>query len=147
MLTGDAMIPVVDDIAIEDREVHERFVRAAGARGQNARREATAVELRFDVGASLLPLEVKDRLRLLAGRTITSGDILIVTSRANRSLEDNRKAARARLLALLQRAATPPAARLRTGIGREAREERLSQKRRHAFVKALRRAPRTTSRA
>ena len=141
------MIPVVDDIAIEDREVHERFVRAAGARGQNARREATAVELRFDIGASLLPLEVKDRLRLLAGRTITSGDILIVTSRANRSLVDNRKAARARLLALLQRAATPPAERLRTGIGLEAREDRLSEKRRHASVKALRRAPRPTSRA
>jgi ribosome-associated protein len=141
------MIPVADDIAIEDREVHERFVRAAGARGQNARREATAVELRFDIGASLLPLEVKDRLRLLAGRTITSEDVLIVTSRANRSLEDNRKAARARLLALLQRAATPPAERLPTHAGRFAREERLSEKRRHASVKALRRVPRATSRA
>jgi len=146
-LIGDIMICVTDEIAVEDRDIHERFVRASGPGGQNIRREATAVELRFDIGASSLPVEVKDRLRLLAGRRITSADVLIVTSRALRSQQDNRAAARARFLALLQRAATPPPVRRPTRPRRKAREERLSEKKRHAAMKALRHVPRATSRA
>ena len=141
MLTGDAMIAITDDIAVEDGDVHERFVRASGPGGQNIRREATAVELRFDIGASSLPLEVKDRLRMLAGRKVTSKDILLVTSRALRSQQENRAAARARFVTLLQRAAAPPPARRATSPRLEAREERLSEKRRHAAVKALRHTP------
>jgi ribosome-associated protein len=105
------------------------------------------VELRFDIGASSLPLEVKDRLRMLARTKITSEDVLVVTSRALRSQQDNRAAARARFVALLRRAATPPLERRPTKPRLAAREERLSEKRRLASVKALRRAPRATSRA
>jgi hypothetical protein len=53
------MIHITDTTALDDRELVERFVRATGARGQNARKEATAVELRFDIRQSSLPPDVK----------------------------------------------------------------------------------------
>ena len=43
------MLKITDSIALEDREIKERFVRAMGPGGQNSDRDATAVELRFDV--------------------------------------------------------------------------------------------------
>src|SRR5947208_337836 len=102
------MIQITEDIALNDGELDERFVRAIGSAGQNPRKEATAVELRLDVGASSLPVDVKDRLIDLAGRLVTSGGVLVITSRAYRAQADNRDAARTRLMALLRRAARPP---------------------------------------
>jgi ribosome-associated protein len=132
------MIRVSDDIVLTDREVKERFVRAVGARGQNVRKEATAVELRFDIAASSLPADVKARLTRLGGRAVTSAGVLIVASRALRSQLDNREAARTRLVALVQGAARPPKLRRATTARTDAREERLAAKHRHGATKRLR---------
>ena len=53
------MIRVTESITLDDREVDERFVRAMGPGGQNVRKEATAVELRLDIGASSLPQDAR----------------------------------------------------------------------------------------
>ena len=62
------MIRVTDNIAIDDREIDERFVRASGPGGQNVNKVSTAVELRFDLRGSSLPPEIKDRLIAQAGK-------------------------------------------------------------------------------
>lgn len=132
------MIHVTDTIVLDDREIHERFVRATGARGQNVRKDATAVELSVDLGRSSLPDDVKARLLALAGRHVTKAGVLTIVSRANRSQAQNRDAARTRLAALVLRAATPPAVRKGTKPLPTAREERLASKHQHAAVKRLR---------
>src|SRR5262245_1937524 len=132
------MIRVNEAIALDDNEVEERFVRAVGPGGQNVRHEATAVELRFDVGASSLDPDVKERLKALGGRAISADGVLVVVSRAHRAQADNRKAARARLIALLQRSAKAPKKRRSTKPRRPAQEERLASKRRRAAVKSSR---------
>ncbi len=132
------MIRVTDDLVLGDGEVEERFVRAVGARDQNVRKEETAVELRFDIAASSLPADVKVRLTRLGGRFVTSDGVLVVVSRALRSQPDNREAARARFVALVQRAARPPKVRRPTRPRPAAREERLAAKHRHSDVKRLR---------
>jgi ribosome-associated protein len=132
------MIRVTDSITLDDREVGERFVRAIGPGGQNVRREATAVELRFDIGASSLQSDVKDRLRELAGRAVTTEGVLVVVSRVHRSQAENREAARARLVALLRRAAVPPKKRRPTKPRQAVREERLTSKRLRGAVKQSR---------
>ena len=129
------MMKVTDAIMLDDREVKERFVRATGPGGQNIRREATAVELRLDLGASSLPPDVKDRLMALAGRAVTTERVLVVVSRAHQSQTDNREAARARLLTLLLRAATPPKERQPTKPPRRVREARLTAKEHRRAVK------------
>lgn len=102
------MIRINDTISLGDREIEQRFVRAAGSRGQNATHDGTAVELRFNIGASSLPLDVRERLAALAGRHVTADGILVMISRASRSQSVNRKSAWARIVALIKRAAEQP---------------------------------------
>jgi ribosome-associated protein len=131
-------IPVTLTIAIDEREINERFVRASGPGGQNVNKVATAVELRFDIAASSLPPDVKARLVALAGHRATADGVLLIDSREYRTQGQNRDAARARLVALLQHAARPPKKRKPTKPKKSAREKRLVSKKRRGEIKALR---------
>jgi len=132
------VIQITDTIAIHEREIDERFVRSSGPGGQNVNKVATAVELRFDVDASSLPHDVKARLTALAGSRMTTEGVLLLDSREHRTQAQNRQAARARLVALVQRAAIRPRKRRPTKPGRAAKERRLSAKKLRSDVKGTR---------
>src|SRR3954469_6320644 len=104
-----AMIRITDQIAIDEREIEESFIRSSGPGGQNVNKLATAVQLRFDVrGSPSLPSDVRTRLERLAGRRLTGEGVLVITAQRHRTQERNRQDALDRLIELIRTAAVAP---------------------------------------
>ena len=133
------MLKITDHIAIDERELQERFVRASGPGGQNVNKVSTAVELRFEAARSphLAP-DVKARLRRLAGRRWTQEGALVVTSDRHRSQALNREDAREKLAELVRAALVRPKPRRATRPTAGSVKRRLDAKTRRGAVKAMR---------
>ena len=125
-----ARIVIAPGIAIGEDALEEHFVHASGPGGQNVNKVASAVELRFDVSRSHLPADMRARVAALAGRRLTKDGVLIIDARRHRTQERNRADARARLMALLRAAATPPKPRHATRVPRVEKKNASSTRRR-----------------
>src|SRR5258708_31784551 len=123
---------------IDERDIQERFVRASGPGGQNVNKVSSAVELRFNVAGSSLPPDVKERLIAMAGSRMTADGVLIIDSREHRTQAQNREAARARLVALVEHAAKRPKRRKPTRPSAGSRERRIASQKHRSDIKAQR---------
>ena len=136
------MIAVTDDIALEERELEERFILASGPGGQNVNKTSSAVQLRFDArGSPSLPNDVSARLQRLAGSRLTGDGVIVITAARFSSQERNRADARERLVELIQKAAGRPVTRKRTKPTYASKLQRLDSKTRRGEVKSRRGKP------
>ncbi len=137
------MIPVTPSLALDERDLDERFIRAAGPGGQNVNKVSTAVELRFRVGGhTALPDDVRTRLEALAGRRLTLDGEIVIRADEHRTQERNRAEALARLVDLVERATHKPKPRHKTRVPKAERQRRLDHKSRRGSIKAGRARPR-----
>lgn len=132
---------ITPHFSISDDEFTERMVKASGPGGQHVNKTSNAVELRFHVGDSSLPNDVKDRLRRLAGNRLTQDDVLILFSQGSRSLEMNRQEIRERLADLIRQALVRPKVRRPTKPTYSSKLKRLESKGRRSGIKSLRGKP------
>jgi ribosome-associated protein len=126
----------IADRALEIAE--EKFIASSGPGGQNVNKVATSVQLRVDVFQIGLPPEAFERLKDIAGSKLTKNGEIVFTANEYRTQDQNREAARERLVALLHEALNPPRKRKKSRVNRVGKVKRLKAKKVRGDVKAKR---------
>ena len=132
---SDATTPL---IVIDEAEVETSAIRAQGAGGQNVNKVSSAIHLRYDIPASSLPADIKERLLALRDKRITAEGVLVIKAQSHRTQDMNRLDAYARLQDIVQSVALPPKRRRATRPTRASKERRLQDKSQRSAIKELR---------
>ncbi len=123
---------------IAPEEVEISAIRAQGSGGQNVNKVSNAVHLRFDIAASSLPEEIRQRLLDLGDQRISKDGVVVIKAQEFRSLEKNRTEAMRRLELLISHVAEQPKKRRPTKPSRSAVARRLESKSQRSMLKASR---------
>lgn len=123
---------------IPENEYRINAIRAQGAGGQNVNKVASAVALFFDISASSLRDEIKERLLNLNDRRITGDGIVVIKAQRYRSFEKNRADAILRLEEMVKKVSKVQKKRRPTRPSKGARTRRMDSKTKHGKTKSLR---------
>ncbi len=135
-------VEIAPGLVVPDDELVYDYIRAPGPGGQNVNKVATAVQLRFNAGGSVLLDDwTRSRIATLAGRRMTKDGWIVLTAHRLRTQEGNRRDAEGRLAELIVGARERPKPRRATKPTRGSRERRLEGKKQRTVVKDLRRRP------
>ena len=123
---------------VDEREVEFNAIRAQGAGGQNVNKVSSAIHLRFDLHASSLPDEIRERLLALSDSRITQEGVIVLKAQQHRTQEMNRADALARLQQIVDDVSNPPKPRRATKPTYGSKQRRLEGKSQRSEIKNLR---------
>ena len=127
---------ISSELVIPDEDLEWKFIRASGPGGQNVNKVSSAAQLRFLLPQnSTLPAAVQQRLRRLAGQKLNDDGSILIAARSERSQDQNRREALARLEALVREALVTPKIRKKTKPTRASKERRIESKKRRSSTK------------
>jgi ribosome-associated protein len=129
---------MAEPLHVPEDEVSLSAIRAQGAGGQNVNKVSSAIHLRFDIMASSLPDDVKERLLALHDSRITRDGVLVLKAQQHRTQEMNRFDALIRLHELVNSVAQPPKTRKPTKPTRASVKRVRQAKTQRSEVKATR---------
>jgi ribosome-associated protein len=129
---------MTEPLHVREDEVSLSAIRAQGAGGQNVNKVSSAIHLRFDIMASSLPEDVKERLLALHDSRITKEGVLVLKAQQHRTQEMNRFDALIRMHELVNSVAQPPKARKPTQPTRASVRRVRQAKTQRSEVKATR---------
>ena len=128
---------ITPDIVIPDEQLEWKFIRSSGPGGQNVNKVSSAAQLKFLLPQnSSLPVNVRNRLRRLAGQKLIDDGSILFKSMSERSQEGNRRAALGRLEALIRAALVEPKIRKKTRPTKASKERRIDSKKRRGATKS-----------
>lgn len=132
------MLQISNKVIIPVSEIEISAIRSQGPGGQNVNKVATAIHLRFNIGASSLPDIHKEKLLNLSDQRITKEGVVVIKATEYRSQQKNKEEALRRLQKLIKSVAVLPRKRKPTKPTRNSQKKRLDSKSKRGQIKSTR---------